>query len=241
MVGANCSILGFSSSRKKSGVAIFKVTQGDDEQSSSWSKNIISIVIKGRVIDKALGNKIMKKKFFFVTEKHYSEDHLIRCMYKIIISLFLQKSLKVSCNAGKQLYYKLRKRLCPFFFSSLEQLCQNINPNFVLRNARDLLRYTAKKLLLKSLATLFTFMCKILNFYWLWVIAFLLRNNEQFKTSRTKKQRKFKNKKIQRKFTVSVITTRLEPTTTQFINKHSNTYPNWPNVLFLLIKEMQCF
>ena len=89
MVAANCSILGFSSSRKKSGVAIFKVTQGDDEWSSSWSKNIISIVTKGRVIDKALGNKIMKKKFFFVTEKHYSEDHLIRCMYKIIISLFL--------------------------------------------------------------------------------------------------------------------------------------------------------
>ena len=35
MVGANCSIFGCSSSRRKSGVAIFQVPQGDDE----WSSN----------------------------------------------------------------------------------------------------------------------------------------------------------------------------------------------------------
>ena len=54
MVGANCSIFGCSSSRRKSGVAIFTVPQEDDEWSSYWRKSIISVVIKDRLIDKAL-------------------------------------------------------------------------------------------------------------------------------------------------------------------------------------------
>ena len=115
MVGANCSIFGCSSSRRKSGVAIFKVPQGDDEWSSNWRKSIISVVTKDRVIDKALRERIMKKNIF-VCEKHYSEDQLIRCMYKIISFLFLQKSLKVSCNSGRQVYYKLRKAVSTLVF-----------------------------------------------------------------------------------------------------------------------------
>ena len=130
MVGANCSIFGCASSRRKSGVAIFKIPQGDNEWSCNWRKSIISVVTKDRVIDKALRERIMKKNIF-VCEKHYSEDQLIRCMYKIISSRFLQKSLKVSCNSGKQAYYKLRKRLPPLLFSSLEQLCKNMSLNFV--------------------------------------------------------------------------------------------------------------
>ena len=109
MVGANCSILGCSSSRRKSGVANFKVPQGDDEWSSNWRKSIISVVTKDRVIDKALRERITERSIF-ICEKHYSEDQLIRCMYKIISFLFLQKSLKVSCNSGRQAYCKLRKR-----------------------------------------------------------------------------------------------------------------------------------
>ena len=115
MVGANCSIFGCSSSRRKSGVAIFKVPQGDDEWSSNWRKSIISVVTKDRVIDKALRERIMKKNIF-VCEKHYSEDQLIRCMCKIISFLFLQKSLKVSCNSGRQAYYKLGKAVSTLVF-----------------------------------------------------------------------------------------------------------------------------
>ena len=87
MVGANCSIFKFPSSRRKSDVAIFKVPERDDEWSFNWRKNIISVVTKDRVIDKALRERIMKKNIF-VCEKRYSEDQLIRCMYKIISSLF---------------------------------------------------------------------------------------------------------------------------------------------------------
>ena len=64
MVGANCLIFGCSSSRRKSGVATFKVAQGDDVWSSNWRKSIISVVTKNRVIDKALRERIMKKNFF---------------------------------------------------------------------------------------------------------------------------------------------------------------------------------
>ena len=75
------------------------------------------------------------------------------------------------------------------------------NTVFILKNARDLLGYTEKKVLLKSLATLFAFICKMPNFYRLCVTAFIIRNNEQFKAS--KKWRKFKNNKIQRNCTDS--------------------------------------
>ena len=64
MVGANCSIFGCSSSRRKSSVAIFKVPQGGDEWISNWRKSIISVVTKDRVIDKASRDRIMKKKIF---------------------------------------------------------------------------------------------------------------------------------------------------------------------------------
>ena len=46
MVGANCSIFGCSDSRRKSGIAIFKVPHGDDEWSSNWRKSIISVLKK---------------------------------------------------------------------------------------------------------------------------------------------------------------------------------------------------
>ena len=61
MVEANCSILGCSSSRGKSGGAIFKIPQGYDEWSSNWRKGIISVVTKDCVIEKPLRERIMNK------------------------------------------------------------------------------------------------------------------------------------------------------------------------------------
>ena len=121
MTGANCSIFGCLSSRSKSGVAIFKVPQRDNEWSSNWRKSIINFVTIDRVTDKALTERIVKKNIF-VCERHYSEDQLVRRMYKIISSLFQQKSLKVSRNSGRQTYCKLKKMLSPILLSLLEQL-----------------------------------------------------------------------------------------------------------------------
>ena len=49
MVGGNCFIFGCSSSRRKSGVTIFKVPQRDNERSSKRRKSIKSVVTKDRV------------------------------------------------------------------------------------------------------------------------------------------------------------------------------------------------
>ena len=58
VVGGNCSIFVCSSSSRKSGVASFKVLQGDDE----WSSNR-SVFTRNCVIDKALRERITKKIF----------------------------------------------------------------------------------------------------------------------------------------------------------------------------------
>ena len=108
MVGANCSIFSCSSSRTKCDVAIFKVPQGDNDRSSYWKKSIITVVTKDSVIDKSWWRELWKN--IVVCEIGYPEDQLIRCMYQIISLLFLQKSLKVSCNSGRQACYKLRKK-----------------------------------------------------------------------------------------------------------------------------------
>ena len=87
MVGANCSIFGCSSSRTQSGVAIFKVTQEDDEWSFNWRKSIISVVTKDSIIDKALRERIMKK---------YSRLWKILC-WRSAYKMYVYTKLTVLC------------------------------------------------------------------------------------------------------------------------------------------------
>ena len=105
MVGGNCFMFGCSSSWRKSGVTIFKVPQRDNERSSKRRKSIKSVVTKDPVIHKALRDRT----------------------YKINLS----DVCKVSCNSGRQAYYKWRKRLSLLLFFSLEQLCEKTSLNFV--------------------------------------------------------------------------------------------------------------
>ena len=53
MVGANFSIFGCSSSRRKSGVVIFKTLKETMSGALTGGESIISVVTKERVIDKA--------------------------------------------------------------------------------------------------------------------------------------------------------------------------------------------
>ena len=218
MVGANYSIFRCLSSRKKSGVAIFKVPQGEDEWSSNWRKSIIGVVTKDHVIDKALREKIMKK-YIFVCENHYSEDQLIRCIYKIISFPFPQKLLRVSGNLGKQAYYKLTKRLSPLLLSSLKQLLKikwkflhfldiilnapRQNTVCVLKKCKRFAWIYWKKVFVKWSGYLLCIQVYNPKFLLALRHSMCLRNNEQFKISKTNKWRKSKNNKIQRKSTVS--------------------------------------
>ena len=78
MTGSNCAMLNCHNSRRKPGVAILRVPTGDDEWSASWRNDIINVVTRDRVIDKALKERIQKKNIF-ICEEHFSEDQLIRC------------------------------------------------------------------------------------------------------------------------------------------------------------------
>ena len=70
--------------RRKSGVYILKVPQGDDEWNSKQRKD----------------TKEENPKNIPIYKIQYSKYQLVKSIYKIIISLFLQKSLEVYRNSG---------------------------------------------------------------------------------------------------------------------------------------------
>ena len=71
--------------RRKYGVYFCKVSQGDDEWNYKWRKG-------------AKGDN--PKNNTFVCEIRYSKYQLTKSMYKIITSMFLQKSLGAHRNSG---------------------------------------------------------------------------------------------------------------------------------------------
>ena len=77
--------------RRKSGVYILKVPQGDDEWNSKRRKET-----RGE-----------NPKNISVCEIHYSKYQLIKSMYKIITTLFLQKSHEAYRNSEDTKFYKV--------------------------------------------------------------------------------------------------------------------------------------
>lgn len=77
MPGANCSIFGCSTHRKKGGPAIFKIPSGTDDYNTKWRKDVINIVIRDRQVDSDLQRQIDEKRLH-TCELHYSEDQLNR-------------------------------------------------------------------------------------------------------------------------------------------------------------------
>ena len=82
--------------RRKSGVYILKIPQGDNEWNSKRRKDI-----KGE----------NPKKISPVYEIHYSKHKLTKSMDEIITSLFLQKSFEAYLNSGIQSNQKFLKRV----------------------------------------------------------------------------------------------------------------------------------
>ena len=78
MPGDNCKIPGCSTSRA--------TPKKDDEYNVNWRKNIVDMITKIRVVDASLKRQIEMKSLHFC-EKHYPEEKLIRCKYKIMTTL----------------------------------------------------------------------------------------------------------------------------------------------------------
>ena len=72
---------------RNSGLYIFKVPPRDDEWIYKWTKGIEGENSKNSIV---------------VCEIHYSKYQLIKIMYKVISSLFLQKSLEAYHNSRIQ-------------------------------------------------------------------------------------------------------------------------------------------
>ena len=88
MPGDNCAIPGCCTSRATLGVALLGMPKNDDEYNVNWRKNIVDMVTKIRVVDASLKRQIEKKSLRFC-EKHYPEEKLIGCKYKIMTTLWL--------------------------------------------------------------------------------------------------------------------------------------------------------
>ena len=93
----NCAIPGCSTSRATPGVELLGMPKNDDEYNVNWGKNIVHMITKIWVVDTCLKRQIQRKSLHFC-DKHYPEEKLIRCKYKIMThyncsKLCLQKIL----------------------------------------------------------------------------------------------------------------------------------------------------
>ena len=75
MPGDNCSIFGcpVSRSSKYKGIGIYKVPSGDSDFEKTWREKLIAIIVRDRVVDATLKERIAKKKLF-ICQKHYRPD-----------------------------------------------------------------------------------------------------------------------------------------------------------------------
>ena len=86
MPGDGCAIPACSTSRATPGVALLVMPKSDDKYNVNWRKNISDMITKLRVVDASLKRQIERKSLHFY-EKHYPEEKLFRCKYKIMTTL----------------------------------------------------------------------------------------------------------------------------------------------------------
>ena len=76
MPGANCSIFGCSTSRRKFGISIFKLPSGEDDLSKKTQEEWVNQITKNRVIDVDLIRRQLH-----VCEKHFEEKFIEKRKY----------------------------------------------------------------------------------------------------------------------------------------------------------------
>ena len=80
MPGSNCSIFGCGTSRKSTGMGIFKLPTGKDDFNTKWRRELLQIITRDRVEDAALKRQICKDSIH-ICEKHFREDQLYICKF----------------------------------------------------------------------------------------------------------------------------------------------------------------
>ena len=85
MPGANCSIFGCSTSRRKSRISIFKLPSGEDDLSKKTREEWVSQITRNRVVDADLRRQINEGKL------HACESILRRNSLKSVSILIIVK------------------------------------------------------------------------------------------------------------------------------------------------------
>ena len=80
MPGANCSIFGCSTSRRKSRISIFKLPSGEDDLSKKTREEWVSQITRNRVVDADLRRQINEGKLH-ACEKHFEEKFIEKRKY----------------------------------------------------------------------------------------------------------------------------------------------------------------
>ena len=79
---ANCAIPNCFTSRneKYKGISLFKIPGGKGEYSMKWSKELLNIITKYRIIDTKL-RKLIESKRLYICERHYLPNQIIHRKY----------------------------------------------------------------------------------------------------------------------------------------------------------------
>ena len=86
MPGANCSIFGCGTSRKHTGVGIFRIPTGEDDLSKKTPDAWLCVVTKDREVDQNLRRQ-MENRTLYVCEKHFETQSIECCKYILYISI----------------------------------------------------------------------------------------------------------------------------------------------------------
>ena len=94
MPGANCSIYNCCTSRRHSGLGIFKLPAPKDEFHKKWREQLLNIVTRDRVVDAVLQKQIDKDSVH-ICERHFSPDQLYICKFPSKQNFFFVVLFKV--------------------------------------------------------------------------------------------------------------------------------------------------
>ncbi len=89
MPGANCSVFGCESSRKHTGVGIFRIPSEKDEVSTATREAWLKMITRDRVVDESIRRQIDTGELY-VCEKHFNTEAIDCRKYSALI-FFLYK------------------------------------------------------------------------------------------------------------------------------------------------------
>ena len=78
MLGKNCAVFGCGSSRRKTGIGIWKLPKAKDESNAKWRDEWLGEIKKTRDLDQSF-KELIKNDQIFTCEKHFAAEDVAIC------------------------------------------------------------------------------------------------------------------------------------------------------------------